>query len=44
MSDWSRVWASPLYRGATLALVLSGLGTSMAAPQIVLFLSRELQA
>lgn len=44
MSDWSRVWASPLYRGATLALVLSGLGTSMAAPQIVLFLSRELHA
>jgi hypothetical protein len=28
------VWASPLYRGATVALFLSGLGTSAAAPQI----------
>jgi MFS transporter, SET family, sugar efflux transporter len=32
------VWTSPLYRGATLALFLSGLGTSAAAPQITLFL------
>jgi SET family sugar efflux transporter-like MFS transporter len=34
--------ASPLYRGAALAMFLSGLGTSAAAPQIVLFLVREL--
>jgi SET family sugar efflux transporter-like MFS transporter len=32
------VWGSPLYRGATVALFLSGLGTSAAAPQITLFL------
>ncbi|GAA1967804.1 sugar efflux transporter [Microbacterium deminutum] len=31
-------WASPLYRGATIALFLSGLGFSAAAPQIALFL------
>ena len=36
------VLASPLFRGATLAMFLSGLGTSAAAPQIVLFLVREL--
>lgn len=36
------VLASPLFRGATLAMFLSGLGTSAAAPQIVLFLIREL--
>jgi MFS transporter, SET family, sugar efflux transporter len=30
--------ASPLYRGATMALFLSGLGFSGAAPQIALFL------
>jgi SET family sugar efflux transporter-like MFS transporter len=36
------VWASPLYRGATLALFLSGLGTSAAAPQITLFLVNDL--
>jgi MFS transporter, SET family, sugar efflux transporter len=36
------VWASPLYRGATLALFLSGLGTSAAAPQITLFLVDDL--
>ncbi|MCX5569286.1 MFS transporter [Kaistia nematophila] len=34
--------SSPLYRGAALAMFLSGLGTSAAAPQIVLFLVREL--
>lgn len=39
MSD---VLASPLFRGATMAMFLSGLGTSAAAPQIVLFLVREL--
>lgn len=36
------LWSSPLYRGATLAMFLSGLGTSAAAPQIVLFFAREL--
>lgn len=40
----SRVLASPLYRGATIAMFLSGVGTSAAAPQIVLFLVRELGA
>jgi SET family sugar efflux transporter-like MFS transporter len=36
------VWSSPLYRGATAAMFLSGLGTSAAAPQIVLFLVKDL--
>ncbi|MEV6175032.1 MFS transporter [Streptomyces sp. NPDC051954] len=36
------VWGSPLYRGATLALFLSGLGASAAAPQITLFLVDDL--
>jgi SET family sugar efflux transporter-like MFS transporter len=36
------VLASPLYRGATIALFLSGLGTSAAAPQIALFLVNDL--
>ena len=36
------VWASPVYRGATVALFLSGLGTSAAAPQITLFLVDDL--
>jgi hypothetical protein len=36
------VWNSPLYRGATAALFLSGLGTSAAAPQITLFLVNDL--
>ena len=36
------VWASPLYRGATVALFLSGLGASAAAPQITLFLVDDL--
>ncbi len=36
------VWASPLYRGATVALFRSGLGTSAAAPQITLFLVNDL--
>jgi SET family sugar efflux transporter-like MFS transporter len=38
------VLASPLYRGATIALFLSGLGTSAAAPQIALFLVNDLHA
>jgi MFS transporter, SET family, sugar efflux transporter len=33
---------SPLYRGGVIALFLSGLGTSAAAPQITLFLINEL--
>ena len=36
-----QIWSSPLYRGATIAMFLSGLGTSAAAPQIVLFLVKE---
>jgi SET family sugar efflux transporter-like MFS transporter len=35
-------FSSPLYRGATLALFLSGLGVSAAAPQIALFLVNDL--
>jgi SET family sugar efflux transporter-like MFS transporter len=35
-------FASPLYRGATIALFLSGLGFSGAAPQIARFLVDEL--
>ena len=34
----------PFYRGATLALFLSGVGFSAAAPQIATFLVRELDA
>ncbi|WP_217551217.1 hypothetical protein, partial [Pantoea sp. GbtcB22] len=36
------VLASPLYRGATIALFLAGLGQSAAAPQFALFLTKEL--
>ena len=36
------VRGSPLYRGATIALFLSGVGTSAAAPQITLFLVDDL--
>jgi SET family sugar efflux transporter-like MFS transporter len=36
--------ASPLYRGATIALFLSGLGISAAAPQIASFLVNDLGA
>ena len=38
------VLSSPLYRGATIALFLSGLGFSAAAPQIATFLVKELGA
>jgi SET family sugar efflux transporter-like MFS transporter len=38
------VWNSPLYRSATAALFLSGLGISAAAPQITLFLVDDLHA
>lgn len=37
-----RLLGSPLYLGAAIAMFLSGLGTSAAAPQIVLFLVKEL--
>src|ERR1700740_3373720 len=37
-----QVWSSPLYRGATIAMFLCGLGRSAAAPQIFLFLVKEL--
>lgn len=43
-SSVRQVLRSPLYRGATVAMFLSGLGTSAAAPQIALFLVRELGA
>ncbi|MFF1632268.1 MFS transporter [Leifsonia sp. NPDC058248] len=36
------VLGSPLYRGSTVALFLSGLGTSAAAPQIAQFLVKDL--
>lgn len=38
------VLRSPLFLGSTIAMFLSGLGTSAAAPQIVLFLVKELDA
>ncbi|MFF1876882.1 MFS transporter [Leifsonia sp. NPDC058230] len=38
------VLGSPLYRGSTVALFLSGLGTSAAAPQIAQFLVKDLGA
>lgn len=37
-----QVLGSRLYLGATIAMLLSGIGTSAAAPQIVLYLAREL--
>lgn len=37
-------WSTPLYRGATVAMFLSGLGFSAAAPQIASFLVNELDA
>lgn len=40
----TQVLMSPLYRGSTIALFLAGVGASAAAPQIVLFLVRELGA
>jgi SET family sugar efflux transporter-like MFS transporter len=39
-----QVRASPLFRGATVAVFLSGIGMSAAAPQIALFLVRDLGA
>ena len=39
-----RVTGNRLYLGATVAMFLSGLGTSAAAPQIALFLVKELGA
>lgn len=43
-SGLQQVLQSPLYRGATIAMFLSGLGTSAAAPQIVLYMVKELGA
>ena len=37
-----QVLSSPLYRGSAIALFLSGVGASAAAPQIVLYLVKEL--
>ena len=39
-----QVWASPLYRGSTIALFLAGIGASAIAPQIVLYLVKDLGA
>ena len=39
---FNQVLPSPLYGGATIAMFLSGLGASAAAPQFVLFLVKEL--
>ena len=44
VSPLRQVAATPLYRGATIAMFLSGLGFSAAAPQIALFLVRDLGA
>ena len=41
-SALQQMLSSRLYKGATMAMFLSGLGTSAAAPQIVLFLVKEL--
>jgi SET family sugar efflux transporter-like MFS transporter len=38
------VWSTPLYQRSTVALFLSGLGFSAAAPQIASFLVNELHA
>ena len=43
-SALEQVLRSPLYRGSTIALFLAGVGASTAAPQIVLYLVRELHA
>lgn len=43
-SALSLLAAVPFYRGAAVALLLSGLGFSAAAPQIATFLVRELDA
>lgn len=43
-STLRQVWDSPLYRGSTIAMVLSGFGVSAAAPQIALFLVKVLGA
>ncbi|RQH05746.1 MFS transporter [Paraburkholderia dinghuensis] len=39
-----QVMASRLFPGATIAMFLSGLGASAAAPQIVMFMTKELGA
>jgi SET family sugar efflux transporter-like MFS transporter len=40
-SALKQVLSSRLYLGATIAMLLSGIGVSAAAPQIVLYLARE---
>jgi MFS transporter, SET family, sugar efflux transporter len=42
-SALQQMLSSRLYRGAAMVMFLSGLGTSAAAPQIVLFLVKELR-
>ncbi|GAA3314861.1 MFS transporter [Arthrobacter ramosus] len=44
MTPLRLVLETPLYRGATVAMFLSGLGFSAAAPQIASFLVHELHA
>ena len=44
VSPLRQVAATPLYLGATIAMFLSGLGFSAAAPQIALFLVNDLGA
>jgi hypothetical protein len=41
-SAFQQVLSSPLYRSATIAMFLSGIGSSAAVPQIILFLVKEL--
>lgn len=43
-STLQQVWANPLYRGATIALFLSGLGASSATPYIASYLVNDLGA
>jgi MFS transporter, SET family, sugar efflux transporter len=42
-SSLQQVLSSPLYRSATIAMFLSGIGSSAAVPQIILFLVKELR-
>lgn len=43
-STLSQVWANPLYRGATIALFLSGIGASSAMPYFASYLVSDLGA
>jgi MFS transporter, SET family, sugar efflux transporter len=41
-SSFQQVFSSPLYRSATIAMFLSGIGSAAAVPQIIFFLVKEL--